>query len=81
MPMRVWLSAATGEGVELLLEAIAEFLFRDRVRGVVCIDVSQARLRALVYSAGQILHEEVLEDGGWRISRDIWNSDLPQATG
>ncbi len=30
-PLRVWLSAATGEGAELLLQAIAELVGRDMV--------------------------------------------------
>jgi GTP-binding protein HflX len=67
MPMRVWLSAETGEGVDLLLAAIAEYLFQDRVKGTVVLDVSQARLRSLVYSAGQVLEELALDDGGWKL--------------
>ena len=67
MPMRVWLSAATGEGAELLLDAIAEYLFQDRLRGIAELDVSQAKLRAQIYEVGQVLGEEQLEDGGWRL--------------
>jgi GTP-binding protein HflX len=78
MPKRVWLSAETGEGVELLLTALAEFLFQDRVRGIVRLDVAQARLRALVYSTGQILDEELLDDGGWRINVEFDRRDFEQ---
>jgi GTP-binding protein HflX len=67
MPMRVWLSARTGEGVDLLLSAIAEYLFQDRVRGIVRLNVSQARLRALIYEVGQVLEEESQDDGGWQL--------------
>jgi GTP-binding protein HflX len=78
MPSRVWLSAETGEGADLLLEAISEYLFQDKVRGVVRLDVSQARLRALLYEAGQISDEQVLDDGGWEIEVELVQRDFDQ---
>jgi GTP-binding protein HflX len=78
MPNRVWLSAETGEGTDLLLEAISEYLFQDKVRGVVRLDVSQARLRALLYEAGQISDEQVLDDGGWEIEVELVQRDFDQ---
>ena len=78
MPMRVWLSAQTGEGVELLLSAISEYLFQDRVRGTIRLDVSQARLRALVYSAGQVLDEQLLDDGSWQLQVEFERRDFEQ---
>ena len=76
MPMRVWLSAVTGEGVDLLLTAIAEYLFQDRVCGTLRLDVSQARLRSLIYSVGQVLEEELLEEGGWDLKVDMDRRDF-----
>jgi GTP-binding protein HflX len=76
MPMRVWLSAVTGEGLDLLLSAIAEYLFQDRVRGIVRLDVSQARLRALLFDVGQILDERMLDDGGWELQLDMDRRDF-----
>jgi GTP-binding protein HflX len=78
MPSRVWLSAETGEGADLLLEAISEYLFQDKVRGVVRLDVSQARLRALLYEAGQINDEQALDDGGWEIEVELVQRDFDQ---
>ena len=78
MPMRVWLSAATGDGVDLLLEAIAEYLFQDRVRGSLRLDATEARLRALVYRHGQVLHEEPLEDGGCELEVEFDRRDFEQ---
>jgi GTP-binding protein HflX len=71
MPARVWLSAATGSGIELLLEAIAEYLHRDVVRGTVRLTVSQARLRAKIYERSGVRSERVLEDGGWEIDVEM----------
>jgi GTP-binding protein HflX len=78
MPTRVWLSAQTGEGVDLLLSAISEYLFQDRVRGTIKLGVAEARLRALVYSTGQILKEQSLEDGGWQLQVEFERRDFEQ---
>ena len=71
MPTRVWVSARTGEGIENLLAAIAEFLHKDRVRGTVRLNVSEAKLRALLYDSGKVLAERVQEDGGWEIDIEM----------
>ena len=78
MPMRVWLSAMTGTGLDLLLAAIAEYLFQDRVRGIVRLEVSQARLRSLIYESGQVLAENPLEEGGWEIEVEFDRRDFDQ---
>ena len=78
MPRRVWVSAETGAGTDLLLGVISEFLFRDRVRGTVQLDVSQARLRALLYSSGQVLEERVTEEGGWELDVELDRRDFDQ---
>jgi GTP-binding protein HflX len=71
MPSRIWLSAATGAGVDLLLAGIAEYLHRDVVRGTVRLSVSQARLRALLYQRGGVRREQSLDDGGWEIEVEM----------
>ena len=68
---RIWLSAHTGEGTDLLLEAVAEFLHRDRVRGTVQLDVTQARLRALLYDQARVYAERMQDDGGWELDLEI----------
>ncbi len=71
MPRRVWLSAVTGDGVELLQQAIAEYLLQGRVSGTVRLSTSQARLRALLYETGHVLQEEILQDGGWELAVEL----------
>jgi GTP-binding protein HflX len=67
LPWRVWLSAATGAGIDVLLSSIAEYLHRDVVRGTIRLAVSQARLRALLYQRAGVRNERILDDGGWEI--------------
>jgi GTP-binding protein HflX len=71
MPSRVWVSAATGAGIDLLLAGIAEYLHRDVVRGTVRLAVSQARLRALLYERAGVRSERILDDGGWEIDMEM----------
>ncbi len=68
---RIWLSAHTGKGTDLLLDAIAEFLHRGRVRGTVQLDVSQARLRALLYDQARIYAERMHDDGSCELDLEI----------
>lgn len=82
-PQRVWLSARTGEGIDLLREALAEF---SRAHGVAatenldpvaarrCASPSQVvllpeagRLRAHLYARQLVLGETVGEDGAWTL--------------
>ncbi len=76
-PLRVWLSAATGEGVELLLQAIAELVGRDMVSEDVSLEPCQGDLRSAFYSLGAVLTEQYGEDGvahlSVRLPRADWN--------
>ena len=78
MPKRVWISAETGAGIDLLLDAISEFLSRERVRGTVRLSVNQARLRARLFAAGRIWSEETLADGGWNLDVELDSRDFAQ---
>jgi len=71
MPARVWLSAATGSGVDFLLNAIAEYLHRDVVRGTVRLSAAQARLRARLYECSGVRSERVLNDGSWEMDIEL----------
>ena len=71
MPSRVWLSATTGEGLESLLGVISEYLHQELVRGTVRLSVTQARLRAMLYSAGGVREERQLGDGGWELEIEL----------
>lgn len=68
---RVWLSAATGEGVDILLNVITDYLHRDVICGTVMLSVSQARLRALLYERATVISERVLAEGGWELDMEI----------
>ena len=62
-PRRVWLSAQTGQGCELLFQCLAELLGGSRVEHRVNLAPSQGRLRAKLYSLGSVLEENHSGDG------------------
>lgn len=76
-PERVWLSAATGAGTDLLLQAIAELVGQDMVSEEVYLDPRQGSLRAAFYSMGAVQTEDYGDDGvahlSVRLPRADWN--------
>jgi len=70
-PIRVWLSAVTGQGIDILLDAIMGALHRDIISGTVRLGVSQARLRAMLYERATVVDERVMKDGSWELDVEI----------
>lgn len=69
-PARVWLSAHTGAGVDSLREALASRLSNERVTARVRLSPLAGRLRARLFEAGAITHEQSDEDG-WQVDLDM----------
>jgi GTP-binding protein HflX len=68
---RVWLSAATGDGIDLLLEALRRQFAADRVRGHLHLRPEDGRLRALLCEQGAIRGENHANDGGWELDVEL----------
>ncbi len=66
-PTAVYLSAATGEGVELLFDAIRERLSVTLFEQEITLDPQRARLRAALYEMGAVCTEEWQPDGSSRL--------------
>jgi GTP-binding protein HflX len=81
-PQRVWLSAVTGEGIDLLLQAIGELVAEDMVTVELDLLPSHGRLRAALYNMGAVTGEEHGDDGVARVSvrlpRADWNRLVAQ---
>ncbi len=74
-PRRVWLSAATGQGIDLLLQALGELLGGDRLRSTLQLPLSAGRLHARLRAAGAIAEERV-DEHGWQLQIDAPRSVL-----
>ncbi len=70
-PTRVWLSSHTGQGVDLLLGAVAEFLQVDQLKCTVGLAPAEARLRARLYEMGVIVTERLRGDGSWELDLEL----------
>ncbi len=60
---RVWLSARTGEGLGLLIEALSEHYRRHRMRHWLCLPPEAGRLRARIYGRLAVLREQAGDHG------------------
>ncbi|NJD30735.1 MAG: GTPase HflX [Gammaproteobacteria bacterium] len=61
---RLWLSAQTGAGVDLLLQALHAQLGADLYHCIITVPPRAGRARAQLFEAGAVLAERKLDDGG-----------------
>ncbi|MFA6301864.1 MAG: ribosome rescue GTPase HflX [Legionella sp.] len=71
---KVWLSAASGAGLDLLKEAIAAQLNGAILIENIVIKSNEGKLRAQLYQLGSVMEESINDEGDWllkiRISKD-----------
>lgn len=78
VPVRVWLSAVSGQGVELLFDAVVERLAENVVHHFVLLGPSDGKLRALLHQAGSVLSEEHRDTGESVLEVRLQNRDWLQ---
>ncbi len=64
-PRRVWLSAESGAGLDLLIQAISELTRGAELHRCLTLGPADGRLRAWVFAHARVLSDRVREDGGW----------------
>ena len=64
-PTRVWVSARTGEGMPLLLQAIREILHRATVHEHLVLPPGEGKLHARLHAMGSVLLEDTDSQGRW----------------
>lgn len=62
---KVWISAKTGTGLNLLREAIATQLAGLSIEEKITLQPSEAKLRAQLYQLKAVISETLNEEGGW----------------
>jgi len=73
---KVRLSAQTGAGIDLLVQAMDEHFSRLRVRQLIRIPVSQGGLRARIFQHFNVLHETMQENGDWLMELEGNHADV-----
>ena len=76
MIRRVWVSAATGAGLDLLAGALVERFGSRLLRVAIALGARQGRARAELYRRGAVLSEAPSEDGGWTLELELAERDL-----
>jgi GTP-binding protein HflX len=66
---RVWCSAATGQGLDLLLGSLAQTMQMDRVHCWLRVPDAEGRLRARLFEQGMVASERPA-DSGWDLEID-----------
>lgn len=78
LPWRVWISARTGAGLDLLLQAVAARLDNERVCHELLLPVAQGKLHSRLYELGKVYREQVDDNGNWlmtvEMSRHDWQA-------
>ena len=62
---RIWLSSQTGEGVNLLLEAIVKYMNQYKESRYISLPVSAGQLRAKLFDIGAVKQDNIDAVGGW----------------
>lgn len=75
-PVAVWLSAQTGEGCELLLQAMSELLVDDMVCDTYLLTPAMGRLRAMLYKSNAVVSESPADNGDLFLDIRIPKSDF-----
>jgi len=80
-PRRVWVSATSGAGMDLLSAAISELLAVDTLRHTLVLEPAQASLRSQLYQKGFVEGEEVDAQGRYHIDVKMPKTDLIRVCG
>jgi GTP-binding protein HflX len=73
---RVWVSAVSGDGIDLLRDAVAEHFSRQRVVRRVQLPPEAGRLHARIHERLHVVRESATEAGGWVIDVTLEPSDV-----
>jgi GTP-binding protein HflX len=73
---RVWLSAHSGQGVDLLLGALHAQLGSDLHHCLLRLPPAEGRARARLFAAGAVLRQRPLEDGGIELEVSLRRHEL-----
>jgi len=73
---RVWLSAHSGAGLDLLRDALHDRLGSGLCHCLLRLPAGEGRARARLYAAGAVLNQRALEDGGVELEVSLRRHDL-----
>ncbi|ROO31310.1 ribosome rescue GTPase HflX [Salinisphaera japonica] len=75
-PLRVYVSAATGAGMETLRHALAAFCYPDTIEGTLCVPPTEGWLRSQLFELGLVAAEDYDSQGNALLSVTASQADL-----
>jgi len=75
---RIWLSSASGEGMDLLLDALKAYFGKNFIHCWLHLEPMEAKLRAQLYELGVVANEKNREDGGFSLEVSMQKHVLEQ---
>ncbi|MDA9232060.1 GTPase HflX, partial [Porticoccaceae bacterium] len=76
VPVAIWLSSLTGEGLDMLLDAIVECLPNKIVQRHLQLQSNQGAFRAALYNQKAVVAEQVSEQGAINLEIKLAESDF-----
>lgn len=70
-PDKIWLSAQSGAGLDILLEYLGEYFAQQVFRGQLCLTPAHGRLRAALYADQAVEAESISEQGDFLLKVNI----------
>ncbi len=68
---RVWISAKTGEGIDLLYQALSEQLSGMMTHARIALDVSSSYIRSEIHNIGYVVSEKMDDFGQWTLEINV----------
>lgn len=75
-PVRVWLSAETGQGIDLLMNVLAEQFATSKSKKKCYLRPDQGQIRAKLFTCAKIIDEHINDSGGSDLTIEIDNKYL-----
>ena len=72
----VWISATKNQGLDLLIDGLSSFIFKNLLSGRIMLKNDQGKQRAKLFEMGAVRDEKVLNDGSWELALKITEKDI-----
>jgi len=73
---RVWISARSGAGIDLLLGALSEHFRGERLHRWIFVGPTEGALRAWLFAHARVLTDRTTDDGGWEMEVNVPRVDM-----
>lgn len=75
-PVRVWLSAQTGSGIDMLFSVLSELFAPSTCKKICYLKPEQSDIRAKLFSCAKIIDEHINDSGASKLTIEIDNKHL-----